>query len=234
MLSSASGPPARTSEPPNQPQREEGAALIGETAAGARDEAAETDVPAATDTHLTAKPSAAVRDTPQTDMPDTDVTPAPDSTPSRADSRQLRSTPARPKTLARRRPPEDANARDNAPRTLRLDQAIANQLRAAWLEARRSGELLLSQQAHAGRVLTRGLAGAAHPPAVPAMAPTDGSDSDGANAPVTLRLDQAVANQLRSAWMDARQSGEVLVSHKVYAGRVVTRGLAAEERARRR
>jgi hypothetical protein len=47
---------------------------------------------------------------------------------------------------------------ENAPRTHRLDQATANNLRAAWLAARLRGEVTISQQEYAGRIIALGLA----------------------------------------------------------------------------
>jgi hypothetical protein len=47
---------------------------------------------------------------------------------------------------------------ENAPRTHRLDQVTANNLRAGWLAARRRGEVTISQQEYAGRIIALGLA----------------------------------------------------------------------------
>jgi len=47
---------------------------------------------------------------------------------------------------------------ENAPRTHRLDQRTANNLRAAWLAARLRGEVTISQQEYAGRIIALGLA----------------------------------------------------------------------------
>ncbi len=46
----------------------------------------------------------------------------------------------------------------NAPRTHRFDQKTANNLRAGWLAARRRGEVTISQQEYAGRIIALGLA----------------------------------------------------------------------------
>jgi hypothetical protein len=110
----------------------------------------------------------------------------------------------------------------HAPRTLRLSQAVASQLRAAWLEARRADDVLLTQQDHARSVISRGLRAAGARRRAPADA-----QSDSTAAPATLRLDQGTANQLRAAWLDARRAGDVLVSHRAFADGIVLTGLFA-------
>lgn len=61
-----------------------------------------------------------------------------------------------PAALEAAAPPKSTE--DNAPRTHRLDQATANNLRAGWLAARRRGELTISQLEYAGRIIALGLA----------------------------------------------------------------------------
>jgi hypothetical protein len=72
------------------------------------------------------------------------------------------SRPARPKAApvpAQTSPPvSQPEQEQNAPRTTRLDQKTANDLRAGWLDARRRGELTISQQEYAGRIISLGLA----------------------------------------------------------------------------
>jgi len=63
-------------------------------------------------------------------------------------------TPLRPTET----PSEPAEPVENAPRTHRLDQATANELRRRWLEARRRGEVTISQQDYTGRILALGFA----------------------------------------------------------------------------
>jgi len=76
---------------------------------------------------------------------------------------------AHPTRTAANHPQDDQNAaaasqtpaqpdERNAPRTHRLDQATANNLRAGWLAARRRGEVTISQQEYAGRIIALGLA----------------------------------------------------------------------------
>jgi hypothetical protein len=52
--------------------------------------------------------------------------------------------------------PDSAASTDNAPRTVRLGQAMANALREAWLVAKRD-DLLLTYQDFADHVVRRGL-----------------------------------------------------------------------------
>lgn len=61
--------------------------------------------------------------------------------------------PAPPEAVSPAKPTED-----NAPRTHRLDQTTANNLRAGWLATRRRGEVTISQQEYAGRIIALGLA----------------------------------------------------------------------------
>jgi hypothetical protein len=63
------------------------------------------------------------------------------------------------RTEGRRTRPSVASAddTDHAPRTLRLDQGVANRLRAAWLEAKRD-DILLSHTEYASQVVMAGLA----------------------------------------------------------------------------
>ncbi len=77
---------------------------------------------------------------------------APEASPSRPQPR--REPPTRPAEP----PAVEPEAEVNAPRTHRLDQRTANDLRAAWLAARRRGEVTISQQDYAGRIIALGLA----------------------------------------------------------------------------
>jgi hypothetical protein len=51
-------------------------------------------------------------------------------------------------------------------------------------------------------------------------------------APRTIRLSQGMANQLREAWIDARKSGDVLLSYQDFADDIIDQGLAADNRRR--
>lgn len=118
-----------------------------------------------------------------------------------------------------------------AAKTLRLQQGVANTLRQAWLHEKRTGDLLLTYQEFAGRVITRGLP--------LKLRPVEPAPSDSAapeeSAPATMRIEQGVADRLHDAWLDGKRSGaiDVLLSHSEFASRVVVAGLSAEERARR-
>jgi hypothetical protein len=51
-------------------------------------------------------------------------------------------------------------------------------------------------------------------------------------APRTIRLSQNMANQLREAWIEARRSGDVLLSYQDFADDIIDQGLAADNRRR--
>jgi hypothetical protein len=51
-------------------------------------------------------------------------------------------------------------------------------------------------------------------------------------APRTIRLSQNMANQLREAWIEARRSGDVLLSYQDFADDIIDQGLAADARRR--
>ena len=58
---------------------------------------------------------------------------------------------------------------------------------------------------------------------------TTSTETDQA-APRTIRLSQAMANQLREAWIDARRAGDVLLSYQDFADDIIDQGLAADSR----
>ncbi len=126
--------------------------------------------------------------------------------------------------------PGSEGASLNAPRTLRLSQPVANELRAAWLEARKAGDVLLTQQDHARRVISRGLKLIPNTTTRRMMGQEGSSDEESARAPLTLRLDQATANELRAGWLDARRAGDLLLPHTAYSDQVVLAGLPAGRR----
>jgi hypothetical protein len=51
-------------------------------------------------------------------------------------------------------------------------------------------------------------------------------------APRTIRLSQNMANQLREAWIEARRSGDVLLSYQDFADDIIDQGLTADSRRR--
>lgn len=101
---------------------------------------------------------AAIVDLPSPDAASSQTAPqAPgQSSPSRGGARRPRA--AQDVTTASASPVLVEAVENNAPRTHRLDQATANNLRSGWLEARRRGELTISQQEYAGRIIALGLA----------------------------------------------------------------------------
>jgi hypothetical protein len=117
----------------------------------------------------------------------------------------------------------------NAPRTLRLDQDVANRMRASWLEAKHQ-DVLLTLQDFARRIIARGFT-IKQPVGKRRSATTNVAEPP--TAPQTLRIDQDSANQLRAAWLEAKRS-DVLLTHQEYSSQLVESGLNAEQRAQQR
>lgn len=82
----------------------------------------------------------------------TTLTPVPAIVAEDPQSRAIMSRRAR----ARHAPAPDEQSGDNAPRTLRLSQPMANALREAWLLTKRE-DVLLTYQDYADRVVRDGL-----------------------------------------------------------------------------